>query len=178
MPWNLNNSNTKSYQAFVFWPEFLTPDECKKIISLQASQQATVGKGVTHPVRESNITWLRPVEYFPGLPVAANNPNWIFQKLDDYVSQINDKHFRFVLSSIQDLQLTEYEASYFGHYGQHADCTYGMNLNENKLRKLSISIQLSDTNDYEGGDLILYPSSFGEPFVAPRDQGTLVVFRS
>ena len=43
-------------------------------------------------------------------------------------------------------------------------------------RKLSITVQLSDENSYDGGDLIIYYS--GEHYIAPKAKGTVIVFDS
>ena len=43
-------------------------------------------------------------------------------------------------------------------------------------RKLSMSVQLSDENTYDGGDLIIYFG--GKHFVAPRIKGSVIVFDS
>jgi predicted 2-oxoglutarate/Fe(II)-dependent dioxygenase YbiX len=44
-------------------------------------------------------------------------------------------------------------------------------------RKLTFLIQASDSNEYVGGDLLIY-ANFGSPLYAPRAIGTLVVFPS
>lgn len=44
-------------------------------------------------------------------------------------------------------------------------------------RKLTLILQASDTNEYVGGDLLIY-ANFGSPLYAPRAIGTLIVFPS
>ena len=44
------------------------------------------------------------------------------------------------------------------------------------IRKLSISIQLTDPKEYEGGELILYDCEKGEEM--NKEQGTLIMFPS
>jgi PKHD-type hydroxylase len=44
------------------------------------------------------------------------------------------------------------------------------------VRKLSISIQLTDPNEYEGGELYLYDDDKGT--VMDKTQGTLILFPS
>jgi PKHD-type hydroxylase len=48
---------------------------------------------------------------------------------------------------------------------------------ENFQRKLSCSVQLSDENDYEGGDLLFQPGSDKE-IIVPKKQGSIIVFSS
>jgi PKHD-type hydroxylase len=38
---------------------------------------------------------------------------------------------------------------------------------------LSLTVQLSNPEEYSGGELVIYPE-----FVAPKDQGTMTVFPS
>jgi len=87
------------------------------------------------------------------------------------VGQANKDFFNFELSSLtENLQYTEYDESVQGHYDWHFDIGEGpLNCN----RKLSISIQLSDPADYEGGQL-----EFAMGKVAEKEQGTMVIFPS
>ena len=53
-----------------------------------------------------------------------------------------------------------------------------MDLEEDSVftRKLSFTMQLSDSNDYEGGDLVLYPG--GPEIIADRSKGAITIFPS
>jgi len=46
------------------------------------------------------------------------------------------------------------------------------------VRKLSISIQLTDPEEYEGGELKLYDGDDKEAQVMDKTQGTLIIFPS
>ena len=52
-------------------------------------------------------------------------------------------------------------------------------INENieRVRKLSFSLQLSDHDDYKGGQLQLM-NEVGETYFAPKKKGTLIIFDS
>ena len=52
----------------------------------------------------------------------------------------------------------------------HIDFMYG-----GKIRKLTISVQLSDENDYEGGDLVC---NYGGEMILPRGQGAAIAYPS
>jgi len=58
-----------------------------------------------------------------------------------------NKDYRFELSGIEPMQVARYTNS--GFYGWHADTGRG----SSSFRKLSLSVQLSGQEDYEGGDL-------------------------
>ena len=48
---------------------------------------------------------------------------------------------------------------------------------QNNVRKLSFVLQLSNPDDYEGGNLQLMDEE-GESYIAPRKQGTVILFDS
>ena len=48
---------------------------------------------------------------------------------------------------------------------------------DNMVRKLSFVLQLSDPDDYEGGNLQLLDEG-GKSYIAPRQRGTMILFDS
>ena len=59
-----------------------------------------------------------------------------------------------------------------GHYDWHMDAGHGMQ----RHRKVSLTVQLTDPDDYEGGKLQLWRGQ--NPLDAPRGKGTVVIFPS
>ena len=59
-----------------------------------------------------------------------------------------------------------------GHYDWHMDAGHGMQ----RHRKGSLTVQLTDPDDYEGGKLQLWRGQ--NPLDAPRGKGTVVIFPS
>lgn len=112
-------------------------------------------------IRNSNVKFIYP----------NNRTRWIFDGLTDAVHHMNQEYFRFDLSGMEEgIQLTRYEAP-SQHYEWH--CDRGMSV---PIRKLSIAIQLSDPDDYSGGDLELM---VGEtPEKAKKDRGAATFFPS
>ena len=111
-------------------------------------------------VRDSQISFIYP----------NDNTFWLFNKLKFMINDFNEKYFKFDLSAMnQGLQYTEYNAPY-QHYSWHIDKGFG-------VRKLSMSIQLSDPDDYEGGELELW---FGgkEPVKIEKRKGLITFFPS
>jgi len=114
-------------------------------------------------VRRSPISWIRS-------DVADNR--WIFERLAANITNINDQFFNYELTDIQSLQFTSYDAKEKGFYGKHIDMMY----KGTGTRKLSVTIQLSDDKDYEGGDLLLHYKN--EPDIGFRNLGTATFFPS
>lgn len=133
----------------------------------EADTAATIGMGaegvLNQEIRRSSLKWM---------PILSET-EWVFEKLAHIVSELNAKYFRFDLRCFGEaIQLTNYDASVQGMYGWHID--YG---GEGPNRKLSLVMQLSDPNAYEGGILELKHSG-KEVTTIPKKRGLIVVFPS
>ena len=131
-----------------------------------AEQSARVGGGtvggVNANVRRSQVSWLG----------NTKDTAWVFERLADVASKINNAHFRFDLTGFgEQLQLTNYDQSEQGMYGWHLD--YGA---IGISRKLSMTIQLTDPSEYEGGNLQMMTS--GQPENVRKQRGLVAVFPS
>ena len=92
----------------------------------------------------------------------------VFTKMEDVVRQVNDAVFKFDLNEGRWVWHQSYAEG--GNYQLHKDTSYGQS------RKLTAILQLSPSDAYDGGSLEIIP--YPDKFVAPRDQGTIVVFPS
>jgi PKHD-type hydroxylase len=147
-------------------------EECEKIIKLGKRlnmSSSSVGdksqSDTINSIRSSNNSWI-PINQYT---------DWIYQRIDKAVKGMNDKFFEFDLVSIENLQFTEYHSNKSGHYSKHIDMHHNC-LHPNLYRKLSFSIQLSDPQTYEGGNLLVYFSK--EPSNANREIGSGSFFPS
>jgi PKHD-type hydroxylase len=88
------------------------------------------------------------------------------------IRTLNDKVWQFDLRGFsEDFQYTVYHGSEGGHYDWHVDLG-----DLAKLRKLSLSLQLTDASAYEGCELQIHDGRRVE--TAPRERGTVIVFPS
>jgi PKHD-type hydroxylase len=112
-------------------------------------------------VRKSKIKWL------------PNNTDfaWLYDKIALMATEANQIWGFDLHSIIDDIQFTEYETG-GGHYDWHID----IGPKTISHRKISIVIQLSDPEDYEGGDLELMPGNYS--FAVPKKKGAVVLFPS
>lgn len=150
---------------YAYWEEAFTEKECNEIIKCakkQKLEKALVRKpSETKDYRESNITWIFP----------ENNSEWIFRRLTDIVTNLNERFFKFDLEGFAEgLQFTNYKAPH-GRYDKHVDKG-----SDHKIRKLSLSVQLNKPEDYKEGELNLYFSN--KPITISKKQGYLVLFPS
>ncbi|TNE44947.1 MAG: 2OG-Fe(II) oxygenase [Deltaproteobacteria bacterium] len=97
--------------------------------------------------------------------------DWIYNRLVELSIVTNNKHYLFDLLGLhQELQLTRYGVGDF--FDWHLDFGAG----EISARKLSMTVQLSDPDEYEGGDLQFMVNH--RVVCAPRDKGTAIIFPS
>ncbi|MBL4708952.1 MAG: 2OG-Fe(II) oxygenase [Flavobacteriales bacterium] len=141
------------------------PHEIQRINELwqaEKSDEAELEGGVSQDdtLRKSSI-----------IPIYTNNVNkWIFDKMAQYIGESN-QYYNFDLNGIYEpLQLAEYGIGDF--FDWHLDFGSG----ESSTRKLSLTIQLSDPSEYEGGDLEFQINN--KTVKAPRAQGTVIIFPS
>tara|TARA_R110001592_G_scaffold253092_2_gene515959 strand:- start:624 stop:1214 length:591 start_codon:yes stop_codon:yes gene_type:complete len=99
---------------------------------------------------------------------------WLYEKLHDMILEANSSLWNFDLHSILEYaQYTEYNSNQKGHYNWHVDLGPG---DVGSLRKISLTLQLSDSNEYDGGDLEFMYSSKTKK--VPREKGFCVLFPS
>ena len=120
-------------------------------------------KNVATQYRSSRVGWIPKEDSY----------HWIYAKLGALVNEANEALWQFDLFGMAEpVQLTEYHAGEHGHYDWHTDVGAG----RTSLRKLSITIQVSDGSDYQGGGLQFM--SRRKPQTGSKAAGTAYVFPS
>ena len=127
-----------------------------------------------HSVRKSEIRWMRgSTPYTDGEEVhTGDDLVWLYRKIWTMIEEANRNLWNFNLTHGRDaIQHTIYKEG-GGHYDWHMDC----GANEQRQRKISVTVQLSDDEDYEGGELQLWRGA--NALDAPKGKGTVVIFPS
>ena len=158
-------------QNYYYFEDGFSKEELKKIekgvARLPLNTATTVG-GLNIDTRTSRVKWV-PQE---------NNWAWLYEKLADYALQANDSLWNFNLHTLpEQIQYTEYLGSKNGKYEWHQDIGPGML----SWRKVSITVQLSEPGEYEGGDLQVFQGGEykEQNFInAPRKAGCVFIFPS
>jgi PKHD-type hydroxylase len=163
-----NQRNNVNHFNYYYFTNVFTDQEIEEIIQIGESQPkikaTTVGEDISQEVtdyRVSDIAWL------------ANNPktSWVFDRIADLAIKANSEMWNFDIWDFQDdLQYTSYYGN-GGHYDWHADLGAGIS-----NRKLSIVLQLSNSDEYEGGDLQM--NTGGSILNIPREKGLICFFPS
>lgn len=113
-------------------------------------------------IRITRNAWLHPNQ----------DTEWVYERMQALIQGANERFLNLELTSFSDdFQYTVYHGTDGGHYDWHMDLTA-----QPFPRKLSLSVQLSDPDDYEGCDLQFYGHHQLE--TAPRTRGTAIIFPS
>ena len=145
-------------------------------------------KGQTGPedAKEAYSSNNRDIAYVE----VANYSMWIYEYLEGAVIHANEQMFNFNIDYVTDpLHYVIYpEPNKVGATGEmrekggflhwHMDLGIG----NTSRRKLATIVQLSDPNDYEGGELHIFtggdPTVYDEKLIVQLDKGDVVVFPS
>jgi PKHD-type hydroxylase len=151
--------------SYAYWNNAFSKIECESIINIAKDKGlikgTTFNDNKSEGVRDSKIIWL----------YSCDNLDWAFRRVTDIVTNLNERFFKFDLfGMLEGFQFTNYTAP-GGKYGRHVDSNVNI-----PVRKLSVSIQLTDPEEYEGGELYLYSDEKGK--VMDKAQGTLILFPS
>jgi hypothetical protein len=97
---------------------------------------------------------------------------WVFELIRDLAAEAATSHYRLSLTGItRPAQYLEYRPGR-GHFGRHNDYSHDQ---ANSARKLTIIIQLSAREDYDGGRLQVYGVESDD---LPSERGSILLFPS
>ena len=160
--YSFNSYNFDYVQNFVFYENFLLPEQCDDIIDVAKKLEKFDGQSTDEKnnYRDCKTSFM-----------STNDIPWLFDELAYSVQEANKQYFNFDLWGFAEgLQFTEYNTP-GGHYKIHCD-----KIHRSRVRKLSCIIQLTEEEDYDGCDVELI---LNEPFIKlPKTKGTLIIFPS
>lgn len=168
---------------YYYWKHEIPPDICDAIVAIGEGLKMEAGGLEVDGfqdlnMRDSKVSWI--------------GDRWITTMLHSYVNLANKEMWNYDLfpdQEIEKCQYTTYDRN--GHYDWHADTINIPNIpskDEEKdditsgrvVRKLSVTLQLSDNTQYGGGDFEMI-STNGKPVRMDdkcKSKGTLFVFPS
>ena len=135
--------------TYYFFPKAISVENCNKIIEIgrsQLSKKAQIGE-----VALTKLTKRKG-------EVSFISANWIYDLLNPYIVRANkEADWNFQWDWNEPSQFTIYKKNSF--YGWHIDENPPHNSPDknftNKIRKISLTLQLTDKNKYKGGALQL-----------------------
>jgi PKHD-type hydroxylase len=152
------NSHVSSPLVFT---GIFSAEECRRVIGLSENRRQRAGTMMyARPnVRKSTIAWIDIQE----------DSQWLYEKVWNTFKAVN-RWFKFeLLGLVDEIQFARYGVG--DCFGWHLDTGGG----QTSTRKLSMSVQLCDDDEYSGGDLELCACPQLDP---RRRRGTIIVFPS
>jgi PKHD-type hydroxylase len=168
-----------SDNSYYCWNEMFSPSQCDEIIRIaedefplirgtimseneELGKQSGFNAQVDDVLRDSQVRWMGPTD----------STHWIYQWIWDSVVITNQNGWEFDIRGMGEaLQYTVYDSNVGdAHYNWHRDI--GGNQNH---RKVSLTIQLSDESEYEGGHFEMEDVGKFEMF---RGKGDAIMFPS
>lgn len=110
--------------------------------------------------RKCEISWIPEID-------------WVSTIFTHYFHIANREIWEYDLTELESIQVTKYDKNHF--YGWHSD--YGTSADKTLTRKLSMSIVLSDPENYSGGKL-QFIDYMGKVQNVEKTRGTVIVFDS
>jgi predicted 2-oxoglutarate/Fe(II)-dependent dioxygenase YbiX len=144
---------------------FLTDAEMDRLIAEHTPllQDGMLGAGqkAAH-IRRSQVVFLGMEDRY----------RWLYERIWEVAQESNRLGFGVDIAGVEpNIQFTRYDGSDQGFYDWHTDFS-----GYRPLRKISISIQLSRPEDYDGGELDLFFNN--RPQSLAKGRGTLLAFPS
>ena len=136
-------------------------NQYKKVL---LDQSRIRGGEINLSVRNSKNSWIA-------------TDSWIAGMIKHFVEVANNNFFNYNLTKWSDqIQYTVYDESK-SHYNWHSDITES-NFSSNLVRKLSISLLLSDPDEYEGGEFQIMHMGDNTMTTMKPPMGTAIIFSS
>jgi PKHD-type hydroxylase len=139
----------------------LSAEECAAVVAEGRSLPPMDGRVElgADAYRVSHIAWMEPNE----------RNHWLFHRIGLIFTTVNKAYGFDMVGLVDALQFTEYGE------GQHFDWHIDIGRDQTSLRKLSMTIQLSDEGDYDGGEIEFVGLA---PMPQSRMQGSATLFPS
>jgi PKHD-type hydroxylase len=166
LPFEQDNNTNK----IIIKNNLFTKEECDLIIKFGntlTKENAVISTDsiVNSKIRKNKIAWFDNSKEF------GKEIQWAIERIASHIYNANKEHYNFDLYGLTEhIQFTEYSEKK-DHYDWHTD-----SMINSPVRKLSMSIQLSDPKDYKGSQLQFWETQKDKNF--PNSQGTAIIFPS
>jgi PKHD-type hydroxylase len=173
--------NDRVLEHYIWLDRVFSPAECDRIIAYgeacglqpahtsgaelrRAAAGASHGVAASRPrrrteVRDADLAFLD----------VGPETQWIYERLGDVITRANHQFWQFTLDSCELAQFTRYRQGQF--HAWHMDLGV---VGDERRRKLSLTVQLSDPDAYAGGDLEFMGPE--RTVAASRNRGTVAIF--
>ena len=136
----------------------LTPKFCDDLIEHSKTKEELLGWTGNHKPHSTNIKAIKDLKKTRDSNIIWMDGSWIYREIHPYINQANkDANWNFEWDYSEACQFTKYQLNQ--HYTWHVDSwkkpykAPNELEKHNKIRKLSVTCQLTDGSEYEGGEL-------------------------
>ncbi len=151
--------------------DLFSESECNDIVhvgerDLRLEAGRVDSQQIQQGIRSSEVGWFGP----------QGELKWVFDRLRDCLNAVNGDWFRYELIGFEGLQFTKYSARerQSDYYASHVD----LKATElGTIRKLSFTVQLSPSDSYAGGDVLIY-ETLQKSVAFSRKIGSITFFPS
>ena len=148
--------NLKNY--YWYFKDALSPRFCDEVIKYALYQKEMIAKtGGFDKVKNLNKDQLKQLRSKRNSDVVWLNDDWIYKEIMPYVHTANiNAGWNFQFDHTESCQFTKYKLNQY--YDWHCDSwnqPYNRpgQIDHGKIRKLSMTCQLTDGSEYKGGEL-------------------------
>jgi len=139
-----------------YFKSALTPKFCDEVIQHGLNQKESLAVTGNYGKKKLNKNDINNLKKKRDSNVSWLNDTWIYKEIQPYIHQANSSAgWNFEWDRSEMCQFTKYKLNQY--YDWHCDSwekPYEKKGPENgKIRKLSVTCQLTDGSDYEGGEL-------------------------
>ena len=139
-----------------YFTSAIPPRICDDIIKYGLSQAETMARTGGYDNRELTKKEIKDIKRKRNSDVVWLNDRWIYKEIQPYVDQANkNAGWNFQWDWSESCQFTKYKLNQY--YDWHCDSWDKPYVEEGptkgKIRKLSMTCQLTDGSEYEGGEL-------------------------
>jgi PKHD-type hydroxylase len=166
---------------YVYQKAAFPADFCAKVIEMGNSLPRRTGDSLGHGDGARDDVKIRSTErgFFPREPDYL----WIYEHVLQFVNAANKQYWKFRIGDTELFQYGVYNTGQFysWHVDQFSEPYKEPHPSAGLTRKLSITVQLDDGNDYEGGDFEMRePCDYDkiQRVDGIRARGSLIVFPS
>jgi len=142
---------------FWYFKSAVPPRLCDEIIKYALLKKDHMGR--TGGVKDEKLSdkQIKDIKYRRDSNVVWLNDPWIYRELHPYIHAANkNAGWNFQWDTSEQLQFTKYKLNQYYDWHQdsfHKPFDKPNTLDHGKIRKLSMTCQLTDGSEYEGGEL-------------------------
>lgn len=164
---------------FIARGQLFTDEECNFILANMRKSTTVLADVGTENGRQQKID----VRNVQTMPISMDTPHyWIYKRIYDYIEVANKEYYDFRLYENVDGKIQhsmQEPINYLRYTAPDNKYDWHLDIGEDSYtRKLSVIIQLSESDEYEGGDFQYFVTGIHDLPKQCREKASVIVFPS